>query len=247
MPGPSSAKHLLERTIEPRPTANDSFRRVAQTIGSTILTGPVELGALWASLPYDLPKAWTHKWPTPLAFGRVLKFPMVANQALADVTGFTVDQLTADAIREVLEHYPTAQGWYFPEGGQPAGEPTSNGWKVRLAWTTSGTSINDQTAIDDQHAKLAEVAQEYRWRGRRWLRPAVGAHKDYLKPFSTWWLLLFGLSIVARYEPAEWAKALSINESDLAAPLESLLDEAMLAIPQLVLEALERQPFLVRK
>jgi hypothetical protein len=51
--------------------------------------------------------------------------------------------------------------------------------------------------------------------------------------------------MVARYEPAAWAKVLEINESDLAADLESLLDEAMLHIPQLVLEALEGQPFLV--
>jgi hypothetical protein len=94
-------------------------------------------------------------------------------------------------------------------------------------------------------AKLAEVAPPYRRRGDYWLRPAVGAQKDYLKPLVTWWLLLFGLSILARYEPAVWVKTLSITESDIAADLEALLDDAMLAIPQLVLEALELQPFLV--
>jgi hypothetical protein len=103
----------------------------------------------------------------------------------------------------------------------------------------------DGSSLEDRLAKLAEVAPEYRYRGHHWLRPAVGSQKDYLKPLCAWWVLLFGLSMVARYEPALWADALSINESDLAADLEALLDDAMLAIPQLVLEALKGEPFLV--
>jgi hypothetical protein len=240
MPGPSSPKHLLERTIEPKPTGNDSFHRVAQTIGSAILTGPVELGAVWASLPYGLPKAWTEKWPTtlsvrPLVTGETV--PSGEAPAVVYVTG--VDQPPKTAIRKLLAQYPTAQGWYFPGDSQLTERQTPLGWRVLLAWTADGPSW------DDRWAKIREVAPEYRRREQHWLRPAVGAQKDYLKPLSAWWILLFGLSIVARYEPAEWAKVLSINESDLAAPLESLLDDAMLDIPRLVLEALEGRPYLV--
>jgi hypothetical protein len=94
---------------------------------------------------------------------------------------------------------------------------------------------------------LAELAPPYRYQGYYWVRPTVGAQEDYLKPLSAWWILLFGLSIVARYEPAEWAKALSINESDLAAALEALLEDATVVIPQLVLEALEGKPFLIKQ
>jgi hypothetical protein len=53
--------------------------------------------------------------------------------------------------------------------------------------------------------------------------------------------------MVARYEPAEWANVLDINMSELAVAVESLLDTAMLIIPQLVLEAIERQPVLIRR
>jgi hypothetical protein len=95
--------------------------------------------------------------------------------------------------------------------------------------------------------RLAEVAPEYRYNGQHWLRPAVGAQGDYLKPLVAWWALLFGLSIVARYEPGTWVETLAIDSSDLAADLESLLEEALLAIPQLVLEALEGKPFLISR
>jgi hypothetical protein len=241
---PSSPQHLLEKVIIPRPGSRDSFHRVAQTIGSNLLTGPVELGALWASLPYDLPETWAEKWPTPLPLEPLVRpTGRPTDEAAAEVRGFKFDQLTVDALREALEQYPSAQGWDLPEGDRPSdrliGGRISEGWKVWLVWRANGTSI------DDRLAKLAEVAPAYRRRGHHWLRPSVGAQKDYLKPLITWWLLLFGLSILARYEPAVWVEALSITESDIAADLEALLDDAMLAIPQLVLEALERQPFLV--
>jgi hypothetical protein len=240
MPGPSSPKHLLERTVEPRPTGNDSFHRVAQTIGSGILTGPVELGAVWASLPYNLPKAWTQKWPTALQVRPLVHGDTVpSGEATAIVYVEEFDQPTEDAIRRLLEQYPSAQGWYFPGGDHRIPErQTPLGWRVILAWTADGPSW------DDRFAKIREVAPEYGRVEHHWLRPAVGTKKGYLAPLIAWWVLLFGLSIVARYEPAEWTKALSINESDLAAPLESLLDDAMLDIPRLVLEALERKPFL---
>jgi hypothetical protein len=241
MPGPESPTHLLERTIKPIPTGKDAFHRVAETIGSAVLTGPVELGAVWASLPHELPKAWAQRWPTsfgvqPLVRGSTIPTDEVA----ANVIGFKTDQLTVEDVRKQLEQYPSAQGWNLPAGSQFIKDWNPFGWTSLLVWTANGTSLADRLE------KLAEIAPEYRYRGQHWLRPAIGAQRDYLKPLCAWWVLLFGLSMVARYEPAEWAKALSINESDLAADLEALLDDAMLAIPQLVLEALTGQPFMVK-
>jgi hypothetical protein len=242
MPGPTGPTHLLERRIEPRPTGKDSFHRVAQTIGSDVLTAPVELGAVWASLPYDLPKAWEQRWPSTLPVESLVprSSSVLTDEVAANVVGFA--ELTADAIRQLLEQYPRAQGWQLPAGSQLIGKHTPYGWMAMLVWRANGTSTEDRLA------RLDEVAPEYRRRGQRKLRPAVGTAstgKDYLKPLTAWWVLLYGLSMVARYEPAEWANVLAVNTSDLAAPLESLLDDAMLEIPQLVLEAIEGQPFLV--
>jgi hypothetical protein len=249
-----TSQRLLERTVKPQPhrvrqnkVRDDSFYRVAKTIGSDVLTGPVELGAVWASLAYDLPRVWVDKWPPPLKLDlrveRLLPGSPPWNEAPAYVMGFTSRQVRA--IREALEQYPTAQGWYVPGGGPPVVEGPVPGYlgyddsRVDLAWTADGRSV------EDKRAKLAEVAPAYRRRGQHLLRPAVGSQRDYLKPLAAWWILLYGLSMVARYEPAPWADVLAVNRSDLAAPLESLLDNAMLDIPQLVLEALDGQAFLV--
>jgi hypothetical protein len=233
----NSSHSLLERTVRPAPKRADSFHRVAKTIDSDVLTGPVELGAVWASLPYDLPRALEHKWPTTLRVESLARPAAVQqDEVAARVTGFA--ELTLDAIRQLLEQYPRAQGWQLPGGDQLIGVQTPQGWKAWLVWASGR---ND----DERFTKLSEVAPEYRRRGHHWLRPAVGSQRDYLKPLTAWWILLYGLSMVARYEPALWANVLEVNSSDLAAPLESLLDDAMLDIPQLVLEALEGQPFLV--
>jgi hypothetical protein len=52
-----------------------------------------------------------------------------------------------------------------------------------------------------------------------------------------WWLLLFGLSSVARYDPELWVAALDLSLRP-AVPIEATLDEALVAIPGLILSAL---------
>jgi hypothetical protein len=141
-----------------------------------------------------------------------------------------------------LAQYPRAQGWELSEKHQHGDHPYRNpGLRVTL-WSRASSA-----AAKDRLAKLDEFAPEYERVRYRWLRPGVGPQGDYLKPLCAWWILLYGLSMVARYEPAEWADVLDINRSDLAVAVESLLDTGMLIIPQLMLEAIERQPVLARR
>ena len=68
--------------------------------------------------------------------------------------------------------------------------------------------------------------------------PGIGDNLAVLSPLMAWWALLFGFSVVARYHPALWTRALDADRSTLAVPLESLLDEALEVVPALVLEPL---------
>ena len=52
-----------------------------------------------------------------------------------------------------------------------------------------------------------------------------------------WWLLLFGLSSIARYDPELWIAALDANNSRLAVPIEAALGVAIEALPGLILDA----------
>lgn len=71
----------------------------------------------------------------------------------------------------------------------------------------------------------------------RWLVPVVGGRSDSLPPLLLWWILLFGLSLLARYEPAAWRAALDLDESPVALPLSDLLDNALVIVPELLYTA----------
>jgi hypothetical protein len=63
----------------------------------------------------------------------------------------------------------------------------------------------------------------------------------------TWWLLLYSFSILARYEPRRWMKLLDLGTPAVAVLLQYAMEEALTAVPQLVLEALDGQPILLPK
>ncbi len=80
-------------------------------------------------------------------------------------------------------------------------------------------------------------APEYRSGEEHWLIPRVGDGSDCLSPVLLWWILLFGLSLLARYEPAAWRAALNLDQSPVADPLTQLLDDALVIVPDLLFDA----------
>lgn len=79
---------------------------------------------------------------------------------------------------------------------------------------------------------------QYRHARQHWLIPYVGDNRDELSPLLIWWVLLFALSVLARYEPAAWRRALDPDHSRIAVPLEQLLDEALQVMSTLLYEAI---------
>jgi hypothetical protein len=115
-----------------------------------------------------------------------------------------------------LGRYPS-----LPSGTQFArkGELRSGDWIGLLTWN----SDND----------LDEIAPKRR-DSFRWILPTLPGHAELMSPLMTWWTLLFGLSIFARYHPEMWAEALDVDQSKTAVPLEAILDSAMSALPRLI-------------
>ena len=60
-----------------------------------------------------------------------------------------------------------------------------------------------------------------------------------------WWLLLFGLSLIARYEPARWRDSLDPDSSPLAVFIEDAMEEALTALPHLLLIALVGREWII--
>jgi hypothetical protein len=71
-----------------------------------------------------------------------------------------------------------------------------------------------------------------------WLFPAMGGGSRPMHPLLIWWALLYALSMLARYEPASWINHLDVDASPNAVALETALDRALDACPQLVLHTI---------
>jgi hypothetical protein len=240
--------HLAEEVHETviRPKGCGMFQTVASSTESATLTSEVRLGELWASLPELVETIDEEVWPVavragPIALDRTITYGEL--ELVVDLQPLARD--AGDAQRR-LSRYPTLPGeariagpfgieTMFVAPGQFGRHEHISGMLVR--WDPAAAAY--ATAIDD-------VAPEYAVEHERWLRPTVGAAGDFLSPLMAWWALLFGLSMLSRYHPVRWARALDIDASPVAADLEYALRAAMTSIPRLVLEGIWGEPIVVR-
>ena len=90
------------------------------------------------------------------------------------------------------------------------------------------------------------IALEHRYQDDRYLRPSVeGDDKPAPSSLMTWWLLLYSLSMLARYQPRKWLGLLDLDSSLEATPLRYALDVALTVVPHLVLGALDGKPLVL--
>jgi len=197
----------------------------------------VPIGAVWASLPELVEAIDDAEWLAALKVDEVppsKDSPMTRGADLETVVQFDPIPPSQEALQERLTHYPTAAGYTVPSPLGVPGVVTMNVdrlfGRVPVYWEAASFSERVQV--------LDRVAPAYRDFDDRWLRPGLGKRLELPAPFMSWWLLLFALSMIARYHPREWAALLRIERSDFAADLEFCLDAALEAVPRLVLDAL---------
>jgi len=249
--------HLGDRTAEladmlVRPAGAGGFQQVAAATGSPLITGPVSLGTLWASLP-DLAQAGPLPgvaWRIPLLLAEHA-WPATQPRATLYLHGEMPKGQEAwmAAFHAMMADYPTAAGWGIPieDGRIQIKHRTDSQWEVTLRWPAQEASAAVMSE-EELEAFFAKVAPEYRYRRDRFLRPSIdGAGGMPPSPLMTWWLLLYSFSILARYEPRRWVKLLDRDSSKVAVLVRYALEEALTAVPQLVLEALDGEPSLLPK
>lgn len=228
---------VCELLIHPAPRQTkdgrrDSFAAIAELGGSEPLPAPVCLGALWASLPGACDYLAAERWRRPLH--AVPHEPGIqpafdCSRLSADLIGLAAP--SESEARAELGEYPRAAAAELPtvQGIFPR-ETTAFGPAVLIRWAIEATDIWGWQRGRDRILPLDPLT------GRRWLRPALaGAALDTL---ASWWVLLFGLSMLARYEPGAWVRALDLDRPGVAAQLSKLLDLALDAVPLLVIAAL---------
>lgn len=146
-------------------------------------------------------------------------------------------------LGEIMADYPGAAGYAIPVEEDAIRPPDvlSGTWQVVVRWPAADSQ--QEMSAEELKAFYDQVAPEYRYSGDRFLRPAVDAAKSLPpSPLMTWWLLLYSFSVLARYEPRRWAKLLDLDSSKVAAVLQYAVEEALAAVPHLMLEALDGEP-----
>lgn len=209
------------------------------------LSSEVELGALWAALPRDSVPSELRNWPPAMRVwlpGLYSSDPL--ERKMAHLRHFAIivppfELENPDELLGLLENYPAATNARpnIVQGLWPI-ESTPFGYGYRFYW-------NWDVEPSAGMSRLVAQLPQHRFRQEHWLIPAVGAKRQKLPPFLLWWVLLFGLSLLARYKPAEWVAALDPDTSTLAVPLENLLDDALESLPHLILEELHRRKIVV--
>lgn len=71
--------------------------------------------------------------------------------------------------------------------------------------------------------------------------PTVGGNSHAMHPLITWWLILYGTSVLARYHPRVWVRLLNLDESVLSVPMRHLLEVGYVETRNLVAEILLAQ------
>jgi hypothetical protein len=243
---------LADQLRKPLPTQSrkrlGAFPAVARVLGSDSLLQPASLIDLWAALPEAIGRpapgddarwgpiritwdeqpsgeniitravqTWTHNWPNDqLAAWTRDESSLNANVALAIIARYPT--LKPPAVIEM----PWRHNWF----GQYRGS-------LLLTWpmSSNGDAADRQWFLD---------LMTDRYRDQRWAFPSIAGQK--LHPLVIWWAVLYTMSMLARYQPAAWARAIDVDGSAWAVPLEHLLDEALGALPDVIFQALEQAP-----
>jgi hypothetical protein len=206
---------------------DDAFGAVAKATGSPDITGKVEIGAVWAALPetFRLPNAsWLPEWRMAL---------WLMDQPGKIVPGQTRSQLWSmngnphhGPAETLIGRYPTLPAdtkWKDKGGSEDLGGPGN--WAIVVEWSDK----HDADKIAPRVGTMDANARQ--------LIPTMPGQEAILSPLMTWWLLLFGLSIFARYHPGLWLRALQVDASEAAVPLEAVLDSGLSILPRLVYDA----------
>jgi hypothetical protein len=142
------------------------------------------------------------------------------------------------SLANYLASFPEAQNYHsaIQVRGELAFESHVDGWgELVINWMLPG---GQSGSIDERLDFLAAMTRSYN--GSLYFFPALGASGRSLHPLMAWWAVLHTLSMLARYQPAEWAEHINVDNSRHAVPLESILKRAIDIVPRLIAETIDQ-------
>lgn len=209
------------------PQDSGSFPRMSELIGSH-LTDPASLAEIWGALPSIADTPGPDDVFRPLYVEAVHEeYPFSAMPAPVKATVLVPSDVEDDDLEALITSYPATSG----------AEVTL---EVRSTALGYGRVIAWPGLVDPRRrlSRFDELTTFDPSTGDRWLLPGIGESRDVLHPLLLWWLLLYGFSMFARYEPRRWRELLDVDASGWAVAVENALDAGIDALPGLLLSVL---------
>ena len=234
-----------------RPESKGSFVRVSRLLDSALWdkSVPVTLNTLWDFLPENRlsplrdcgesrrtplyvhrPDLFTD--PHPLASVDVAHFPPWVVDSPQSLNKFT-DYLSS--FTEARDYHS-----FHRQSGEPDAAPffivQIDGWgELFINWELPPSAAGSPSG---SLAFVRDVTRRYA--GSSYFFPALGVADRSFHPLLVWWAVLHALSMLARYQPAEWASDIDVDVSRHAVQLERILNEAIDTVPKLIAEAIDQ-------
>lgn len=208
----------------------DLFSRVSIAIGSPLDFNAVDFGAAMNQLlDYTMVFQAHEGYARPLTDVRIYNVPSFPLDVEMLIPGLTSGRNTTPGeVRALLAPYPALDGldlavddvgnvrWSHNEGRCFLVVESIDGLKTR-----DGSGFHELQGTENYRRSAV-------------LLPRAGDSEGSLRPLMTWWVVLYALSMLARYAPSKWAEILSLSDSRIASRIEFLLDSALDAVPDLL-------------
>lgn len=213
---------------------------LGSALGSPVLSEPVSLASLMAALPfvsvYDRQDGFEKTLAVELqgmyapelslCFLTPLPTHLTRLEEAADTPGHTYFvPPTQTQVDSWLRLYPTLAGLpdanviqvqHAPETVTPNAQP---GHTLVLNFREGSLG---PIPTWPKYMDLLEHRTAHEARGL--LMPKVAGNDSAEHPFVTWFVVLYALSMLARYHPAAWRMLMDVDRSQLAVPLQRLIE-----------------------
>lgn len=227
-----------------------SFTRLSDILGSPLWgKSTVALHKLWDCLPENRLHPLREDGPgrrTPLYIDHRSMYSdphPLASAPVCNIPPWVLDAPdSGKALNEYLVAFPGALDYesYSLSRYDPQSPPNftrySDGWgELDVNWKVPA---GQERTLADRVAHLATMGRWYD--GSLYFFPSLVPSQRGPHPLMAWWAVLHTLSMLARYQPAEWAAHIDVDVSRHAVPIERLLKRAIEVVPRLIAEAIDQ-------
>jgi hypothetical protein len=235
----------IEIRTDPAGSAG-SFVRLSELLHSPIWGNDtvVRLEEVWDTLPVNLQYPLTGRdrfWPLYASgdeIGRGESHPLLTVD-VGDIPDRIVDDGSRTALDEFLKNYPGTTGYedFARRRVGPDEAPNYRRHNPDAGWLSMHWHMHPETGAAEQRLeRLHTMTRGYA--GHQYFFPAVAGLSQELHPLMAWWAVLYALSMLARYQPAQWAGHIAVDGSQHAVPIERLLERAMEHLPVLIADTI---------